>query len=190
MTQTFNDTKSILSDAEHRMQKAVDVTRQEFQSIRTGRATTALVEGVQVEYYGSKMALKGIAAITTPDAKTIVIQPWDAGAVSAVERAILASGLGLTPNNDGHMIRIQIPPLTQERRQELDKLVRKTAEDGRVAIRNIRHEANESVKKLEKSKVISEDISRGTQKRVQESTDKFVKLIDESLAKKENELNS
>ena len=188
MSQTFNDTKSILSDAEHRMQKAVDATRHEFQAIRTGRATTALVEGVQVDYYNTKTALKGISAITTPDAKTIVIHPWDAGALSAIEKAILTSGLGLVPNNDGRVIRIQIPPLTQERRQELDKLVRKTAEDGRVSIRNIRHEANEAIKKMEKEKTIGEDISKGTQKRIQELTDKFTKLIDESLGKKEQEL--
>ena len=188
MTQVFNDTKSILTDTEHRMQKALDVARHEFQSMRTGRASVALVENIQVEYYGSKIHLKGLATINTPDAKTIAIQPWDANAVSAIEKAISSSGLGLTPASDGHILRIQIPPLTEERKREMDKLVRKVAEDGRVAIRNIRHEANESVKKIEKSKVIGEDISKATQKKVQDLTDKFVKLVDEALEKKELEL--
>ncbi|OGW92261.1 MAG: ribosome recycling factor [Omnitrophica bacterium RIFCSPLOWO2_12_FULL_44_17] len=188
MTQTFSDTKSILTDSEHRMQKAVDATKNELQAIRTGRANAALVEGIQVDYYGSKMALKGIAAITIPDAKTIVIQAWDHGAVPAIEKAIQESGLGLTPHRDGHVIRLPIPTLTDERRQELDKVVRKSAEEGRISIRNIRHEANEGTKKLEKAKTIGEDISKMTQKKIQDLTDKYIKFIDELLAKKEQEL--
>lgn len=188
MTHVLNDTKSVLDYADHGMQKALDAIRHEFQSIRTGRASVALVEGVHVDCYNSSMPLKGVASITTPDAKTIMITPWDQSVIGAIEKAILASGLGLTPNNDGHAIRISVPPLTQERREELDKLIRRVAEDGRVSIRNIRHEANEAVKKLEKDKKVSEDISKVTQKKVQELTDKFVKLVDETLTKKEHEI--
>ena len=186
--QTLNDSKSILDHSEQRMLKALDAMRHEFQSLRTGRASSALVEGVHVECYNATMPLKGIASITTPDAKTILIQPWDPSSLGAIEKAISTSGLGLVPNNDGRTIRIQIPPLTQERRLELDRLLRKVAEEGRVSVRNIRHEANESIKKLERAKTISEDISRVTQKKTQDLTDKYIKLIDEALAKKEHEI--
>ena len=147
-----------------------------------------MVENIKVDYYNTITALKGLAAITTPDAKTISIQPWDASSLSAVEKAISVSGLGLTPNNDGRVIRIKMPELTQERRNELDRLIRKIAEEGRVSIRNIRHEANDSIKKFEKTAVIGEDISKTAQKKVQEITDKFIKLIDEALQKKEHEI--
>lgn len=188
MTQTIDPSKSILTDAEARMQKAVEATRHEFQSLHTGRASIALVEGVRVDYYGNMTPLKGIASLTTPDTKTIVIQPWDASALGAIEKAIFASGLGLVPTNDGKLIRIKMPALTQERRVELDKLLRKHTEEGRVSIRNIRHEANEGIRKLEKAKTIGEDISKGYQKKVQDLTDKYIKLIDEVLAKKEHEI--
>jgi ribosome recycling factor len=170
------------------MQKTLDSTAREFQSVRTGRASIALVEHVQVDYYGSQTPLKGVASITTPDAKTISIQPWDVSTLGLIEKAIQTSGLGLVPTNDGKHIRIQVPSLTQERRTELDKVIRKTAEDGRVGIRNIRHEANEAMKRLEKDKIIGEDVARGSQRKVQELTDKYTKLIDEALAKKEAEL--
>ncbi len=188
MTQTIDPSKSILLDTEQRMQKAVDATKHEFQSLHTGRASIALVEGIRVDYYNNMTPLKGIASITTPDTKTIVIQPWDASALSAIEKAISTSGLGLVPNNDGKLIRIKMPVMTQERRVELDKLIRKHAEEGRVSIRNIRHEANEAIRKLEKAKTIGEDISKGNQKKIQDLTDKYIKLIDEVLAKKENEI--
>jgi ribosome recycling factor len=188
MVQVANNTKSIQDDAERRMQKALDSTIQEFHSLHTGRASVALVENIRVDYYDTITALKGLAAITTPDAKTLSIQPWDASALSAIEKAITASGLGLNPNNDGRVIRIKMPELTQERRAELDKLIRKIAEEGRVSIRNIRHEANDSIKKLEKAATIGEDISRTAQKKIQDTTDKFIKLVDDALAKKENEI--
>ena len=188
MTQTLNDTKAVLDHAEHGMQKALEAIRHEFQSIRTGRASIALVEGIHVDCYNSSMPLKGVASITTPDAKTVLIQPWDPSILSAIERAISTSGLGLVPNNDGRTIRIQIPPLTQERRAELDRLLRKVAEEGRVSVRNIRHESNEAVKKLERAKTIGEDISKVTQKKIQDFTDKYIKLIDEALGKKEHEI--
>ncbi len=188
MVQTANNPKAVQDDAEHRMLKALESTRQEFHSLHTGRASVALVENIKVDYYNTITALKGLAAITTPDAKTVSIQPWDVSALSAIEKAISVSGLGLTPNNDGKVIRIKMPELTQERRNELDKLIRKIAEEGRVSIRNIRHEANDSIKKLEKTAIIGEDISKSAQKKIQELTDKYIKLIDESLQKKELEI--
>ncbi len=186
--QTLTSSKSILDEAQHRMQKTMDAVRKDFQSLRTGRASTALVEEIHVDYYGSGKPLKGIASISTPDAKTILIQPWDPSIAGAIEKAILQADLGLVPANDGKVIRIKVPPLTQERRAELDKVLRKTAEDGRISVRNIRHEANEAVKRLEKGKTMSEDESRSVQKKIQELTDKFIKLVDETLAKKEAEI--
>lgn len=188
MVQVANNTKSVQDDAERRMHKALDSTTQEFHSLHTGRASVALVENIKVDYYNTITALKGLAAITTPDAKTIQIQPWDASSLSAIEKAISVSGLGLVPNNDGRVVRIKMPELTQERRNELDKLIRKIAEDGRISIRNIRHEANESIKKLEKAATIGEDMSKTAQKKIQELTDKFIKLIDEALQKKEHDI--
>ena len=188
MVQVANNTKSIQDDAERRMHKALDSTSQEFHSLHTGRASVALVENIKVDYYNTITALKGLAAITTPDAKTLQIQPWDVSAFSAIEKAISGSGLGLVPNNDGRVIRIKMPELTQERRTELDKLVRKIAEDGRISIRNIRHEANDAIKKLEKAATIGEDISKSAQKKIQDITDKFIKLIDEALQKKEHDI--
>ena len=188
MVQTVDHTKSIMSDAEHKMQKTLEALRQEFQSLHTGRASVALVEGIKVDYYNTITPLRGLAAISTPDAKTIVIQPWDVSVLSAVEKAISVSGLGLVPNNDGKVIRIQMPQLTEERRTELDKLIRKYAEEGRVSVRNVRHEANDGIKKLERAGTLGEDVSKVAQKKVQDLTDKYIKLIDEALAKKENEI--
>ncbi len=188
MMQVANNTKSVQDDAERRVHKALDSTVQEFHSLHTGRASVALVEKIKVDYYNTITALKGLAALTTPDTKTIQIQPWDASSLSAIEKAISVSGLGLVPSNDGRVIRIKMPELTQERRAELDKLIRKIAEEGRVSIRNIRHEANELIKKLEKAATIGEDISRSSQKKIQEVTDKFIKLIDEALQKKEHDI--
>ncbi len=186
--QTLTSTKSILDETSRRMQKAVDATRNEFHNLRTGRASITLVETIQVECYGAASPLKSIASISTPDSKTIAIQPWDPSLVGVIEKGILKAELGLTPMNDGKVIRVKIPSLTDERRRELDKLIRKAAEDGRVSVRNIRHEANEAVKRLEKAKAISEDESRTVQKKVQDLTDKFTKLVDEALTKKEQEI--
>ena len=188
MSQTIDQTKLILTDAEHKMQKALDAVRHELQSLHTERASIALVEGIKVEYYNTITILKGVASISTPDTKTIVIQPWDVSAISAIEKAINASGLGLNPQNDGKVLRIKMPQLTQERRTELDKLIRKIAEDGRVSVRNVRHEANDHIKKLEKAGTFGEDVSKTNQKKVQDITDKYIQLIDETLAKKEQEI--
>ena len=188
MVQTIDHTKPILTDTENKMQKSVEAVRQEMHSLHTGRASVALVEGIKVDYYNTITPLKGVASISTPDSKTIVIQPWDASALSAIEKGISISGLGLVANNDGRVIRIQMPALTQERRVELDKLVRKIAEEGRVSIRTVRHEANDGIKKLEKAGTLGEDVSKVAQKKVQDLTDKYIKLVDEALAKKELEI--
>jgi len=186
--QTATSSKSILDETQNRMQKSVDATHNEFRSIHTGRASIALVEAIQVECYGAFKPLKGLASITTPDAKTVTIQPWDPSLIPAIDRAIVKAELGLVPTNDGRVVRIKVPSLTEERRKELDKIIRKIAEDGRVSIRNIRHEANEAIKRLEKAKSVTEDESRATQKKVQDATDKFTKMVDELVAKKEVEL--
>jgi ribosome recycling factor len=188
MPQTFSSTNAVLDDTEKRMQKAVDAIRHEFQALHTGRASVVLVENIKVDYYNTQTPLKGLASINTPDAKTIHIQPWDQTSLGPIEKAIQASNLGLTPQNDGKTIRIKMPHLTEERRDELDKLIRKIAEEGRISIRNCRHDANHSLKKMERDKVISEDISRSTQKKVQELTDKLIKIVDEALSKKESEI--
>jgi len=188
MVQVANHTKPILDDAEHKMQKALEASRQEFHNLHTGRSSITLVETIKVDYYNTIMQLKGLASITTPDSQTIVIQPWDISAVSAIEKAISTSGLGLVPSHDGRVIRIQMPQLTEERRTELDKLIRKIAEEGRISIRNIRHDANEATKKLEKAGTIGEDVSKVTQKKVQDLTDKYIQSVDEALAKKEHEI--
>ncbi|OGW77337.1 MAG: ribosome recycling factor [Omnitrophica bacterium RIFCSPHIGHO2_02_FULL_49_9] len=180
--------KPILSDAQHKMQRATDATVQEFHNLRTGRASIMMVETIKVDYYNTQTQLKSLASLTTPDARTILIQPWDPSSLGAIEKAIQTSELGLTPNNDGKIIRIQLAQLTDERRTELDKVVRKIAEEGRVSIRNIRHAANDTIKKLERTGVIGEDVSKAHQKKVQDLTDKFIRSVDEALSTKEREI--
>ncbi len=190
MVETATDVKKLIEETKKKMTKGVDATKKEFQNIRTGRASIALVEGLQADYYNTPTPLKGLASITTPDARTIQIQPWDATAMGEIERAILKSGLGLTPINDGKVLRIQIPTLTAERREELTKVVRRAAEEGRVSVRNARHEAVEQLKKLEKAKTVSEDISHSAQKDIQKITDQFVAQVDEALKHKEAEIHA
>ena len=184
------DIQKIFDETQKKMSKSSEMTKKEFQNIRTGRASIALVEGIQVDYYNTPTPLKGLANITTPDPKTIAIQPWDPSVINDIERAILKSELGLTPINDGKIVRMQIPSLTEERREELSRLVKKVAEEGRVAIRNARHEGIEQVKKLEKSKVIPEDRSHASQKDIQKITDKFIAQVDEALKHKEAEIHA
>ena len=184
------DTKKIVEETKKKMTKAVEATKKDFQNIRTGRASIALVEGIQVDYYNTPTPLKNVANITTPDPKSIQIQPWETSILGEIERAILKSGLGLTPMNDGKLVRIQIPALTDERREELTKIVRRVAEEGRVSVRNARHESVEQLKKLEKEKIVSEDLSRAAQKDVQKLTDQFVAQVDESLKSKEQEIHA
>lgn len=184
------DVKKITEEMKKKMMKSLESTKKEFQNIRTGRASIALVEGIQVNYYNTPTPIKNLGTISTPDPKTIQIQPWDASAVGEIEKAILKSDLGLTPVNDGKILRIQIPPLTDERRNDLTKVIRKVAEEGRVSIRNARHEAIEHVKKLEKAKTVPEDMSHLSQKEIQKITDQLIAQIDEALKHKETEIHA
>ncbi|PCK71561.1 ribosome recycling factor-like protein [Paenibacillus larvae subsp. larvae B-3650] len=174
-------------NAEDRMQKAVAALQKELVSLRAGRATPALLDRVQVEYYGAMTPLNQLANINVPDPRTLLIQPWDKSSLGAIEKAILKSELGLTPTSDGTMIRLTIPPLTEERRLELVKMTKKYGEDAKVAIRNIRRDSNESIKKMEKTE-ISEDESRRHQDDIQKSTDKYIAEVDKVLAAKEKEI--
>lgn len=178
----------IYKAAQEKMHKAVESVEHEFHTLRTGRASTALLDSVHVEAYGSKMPLKQLATISTPDAKTILIQPFDKGQMKAIEHSILEANLGMNPTNDGKAIRLIIPPLTEERRKELVKVAKKMAEDGRVAVRNIRRHSNDEVKKTEKSHETTEDDRERANQKVQELTDKYIKEVDELLARKEKEV--
>lgn len=180
--------QAVIKEAEAKMQGAIEALTREFAGVRTGRASTGLLEGIRVDYYGTPMPINQLASLSVPDPKTLLIQPWEPGMLPAIEKAIMKSDLGLTPMNDGNVIRLAVPPLTEERRKQLAKVVGKLAEDCRVAVRNIRHEANKKVKALEKEKKISEDESRRGQDQVQKITDKFIQRADELLKKKEQEI--
>ena len=178
----------ILKNAEEHMDKTQAALAGEFASVRTGRATGALFDKLTVEAYGSQMPINQVANIKTPDAQTVVIEPWDKSTLAAIERAIQASDLGLTSNNDGRLIRIPFPPLTEERRKELFKVCKGYAEDARVAVRNIRRDANQKLDRLKVAKEVGEDEAYTAQDEVQKLTDKAIKAIDEALAKKEKEI--
>ncbi len=180
--------KEVIGETEVKMKKTVDSTQREFSTIRTGRASTALVEGIRVDYYGALTPLKQMASIAAPDARLITIQPWDKAALGEIERAIMKSELGVSPVNDGKLIRISIPSLTTERKAELDKILKKIAEDGRISIRTARHTAIEHAKKLEKDKLATEDERFKAQDDIQKLTDKHIKEIDTHLANKEKEI--
>jgi ribosome recycling factor len=182
---TPNDIKK---DCQARMTKCVDAFRQELTKLRTGRATTALVDHLKVNYYGSDMPLTQVATVSVSDARTLQITPWEKGMVAAVEKAILASDLGLTPNTAGTVIRINLPPLTEERRKELSRHVHHEGEAAKIAIRNVRRDSIQHVKELLKEKVVTEDESHATDAEIQKFTDKFVKDIDEVVKDKEKEL--
>jgi len=178
-----------LADVESNMQKSVEATRRSFNTLRTGRANTSLLDRIVVEYYGTPTPLKSLAGISTPDASTIAIQPYDKTTLSLIEKAIsMDEDIGLTPNNDGSVIRLNIPPLTSERRKELVKVASKYAEEGKVAIRNVRREAIDQIRKQEKSAELSEDEARDLQDQVQKTTDKFISKIDSLLAEKEKDI--
>jgi ribosome recycling factor len=181
-------TKQIIADADLRMKKSVEAFRQELTHIRTGKASAALVEPIRVEYYGSQVPLSQAASITIPDPKTIAIQPWDKSLLGAIERAIQKSELGLTPLNNGTFIRLPVPPLTEERRRELVKVVHRYLEDARVAVRSIRRDANEHLKRAEKDGKISEDDSHTTQEKIQELTNQHIKEMDRLVELKEKEI--
>ncbi|AFZ31239.1 ribosome recycling factor [Gloeocapsa sp. BRSZ] len=179
-----------LAEAESTMQKAVEATQRAFNTIRTGRANASLLDRVMVEYYGTPTALKSLANISTPDATTITIQPYDRSSLNLIEKAISMSDVGLTPNNDGSMIRLNIPPLTSDRRKELVKLAAKYAEEGRVSIRNIRRDALDTIRKQEKNSEISEDEAQDLQDKLQKLTNKYTSKIDELLAEKEKDITT
>jgi ribosome recycling factor len=178
----------LLKQMDERMDKAIANLKKDFATLRAGRANTALLDKVQVEYYGSAMPINQLANVTAPEPRLLVITPWDKSALAEIEKAIMKSDLGLTPTNDGSVIRIAIPSLTEQRRQELVKMAKKMAEESRVAVRNIRRDINEDIKKMEKSGDISEDESRRTQEKVQQTTDRYVGDIDKLLAAKEQEI--
>jgi ribosome recycling factor len=179
---------AILSDAKTHMDKAVAALRTDLQTIRTGRASPALIERLHVEYYGVSTPLSQVASITVPEARMLVVQPWDKTALGAIEKAILKSDLGLNPTNDGKLVRVVIPYLSEERRRELIKLVRRKVEDGHVAVRNCRRDSLESLEKAEKAKEISEDDLKRAKERLQKITDSFIEKVDETGQIKEQEI--
>ncbi len=177
-----------IADTDQTMRKAVEATASKFATIRTGRASTSLLDRITVEYYGSPAALKSLATINTPDASTVLIQPYEPSSLRLIEKAILESDLGLPPSNDGKSIRLNIPALTAERRKDLVKVVARLAEEGRVAIRNIRRDAIESVRKEEKDAKVSEDESHNLQEDIQKLTDKAIQQVEKLLEQKEKEI--
>ena len=173
-----------------RMGKAVDHLAEEFGAVRAGRANAKVLDRITVEYYGSETPLNGVATISTPDARTLVIQPWDSTLLKEIQKAIQASDLGINPQNDGKVIRLVFPQLTEERRKDLTKQVKKYAEDAKVAMRNIRRDGMDYIKKLKKNSEITEDEQKQAEKDLQDLLDKYIKQVDEALAAKEKELMS
>lgn len=180
--------EEVLRDVEHKMKKTIEANERELNTIRTGRANASLVEGIKVNCYGTSMTLKQLASISTPGPRLIVIQPWDRSVMGDVEKAILASELGITPTNDGKLIRISIPQLTKERRDELQKIVKRITEEGKISLRTARRVANENIDKLEKDKLITEDGRYKHKDETQKLIDKYTKELDHQLANKEKEI--
>ncbi|MBN1114616.1 MAG: ribosome recycling factor [Oligoflexia bacterium] len=180
--------EEIYRDIKGRMDKAISNFKGEISKLRTGRATPALLDGVRVDYYGALTPLNQVSNISIPDPRLIVIQPWDANAVAAIEKAIIKTDLGLNPQTDGKLIRVPIPALTDERRKDLVKLVKKLGEESKVAVRNLRRQANDTIKTKEKSKEVSEDESRKAQDHVQKFTDEFISQVDKIMEAKEKEI--
>ncbi len=179
---------SSVKNAKQRMEKSLDATKQEFSSVRTGKANPQLLDSIRVDYYGSKLPLNQVATVSAPEPNMIMVQPWDKNALQPIVKAIQASDLGLNPNSDGSVIRIVIPPLNEERRREFVKVIHKMAEEGKIAIRNIRRDAIEELRKQEKEKDITEDDSHRLQKEVQDLTDEYIKKVDDAVAAKEEEI--
>ena len=178
----------VFEDCKDRMEKTLIALGRDLKRVRTGRASASLLDGIRVDYYGASTPLNQVASVSVPEARLIMIQPWDAGVIGDVEKAILKSELGLTPMNDGKIIRISIPPLSEERRRDLVKVVKKMAEENKVALRNIRRDANDMLKELKKDKEISEDEQFRAQDDVQKITDDFIKKVDEKIEEKEKEI--
>jgi len=178
----------ILSEMRQKMEKTVEALSREFKKMRTGRASTSILEGIKVECYGTQMRLDQIASISSPESRLLTIQPWDQSIIGNIEKSILKSGLGLTPMNDGKLIRISIPPLTEERRKELAKIAKKMAEESKIVIRNHRRDSNEMLKELKNESEISEDEMYTYKEKVQKNTDEFIEKIDEIRKEKEHEI--
>ncbi len=180
--------QTVLKEMEDRMSKAVATLKKDLATLRAGRATPALLDKIVVDYYGTPTPISQLANISAPEPRLLTIQPWDKSALKDIDKAIMQSDLGLTPTNDGSIIRIAIPPLTEERRKELVKVANKSGEEAKVAIRNIRRDANDELKKLEKSGAISEDESRRYQESVQKATDKYIGEVDKIVKEKEKDI--
>jgi ribosome recycling factor len=180
--------KKTLAQAEEKMKKSLETVRHELASIRTGKATTALLDGIKVEYYGNPTALNQVASVSAPEPRLLVVQPWEKNMLHPIARAIQAADLGLNPQDDGQVLKIPIPPLNEERRRDLVKMVKKLAEEGRVAIRNVRHHANDELKKLQKDKSITEDEEKRAVGDCQKLTDRYIESVDEMVRKKEAEV--
>jgi ribosome recycling factor len=181
-------TKDVVKNMNANMDKTIESLRKEYQKVRTGRASTGLLDEIKVDFYGNPSPLNQVATLAIPEPRTITIQPWDAKMISVIEKAIMNANLGLTPANDGKLIRLNLPPLTEERRKDIVKQLKKLAEDAKVALRNIRRDANDEIKKLEKDKKITEDDLKRGEKEVQDATNNHVTRIDEILAHKEKEV--
>jgi ribosome recycling factor len=181
-------TKDVIKNMSGHMDKTIDALRKEYQRVRTGRASTSLLDEIRVDYYGTLTPLNQLATLAVPEPRTITLQPWEAKVIPVMEKAILNANLGLTPSNDGRVIRLNLPPLTEERRKEIVKQLRKAAEEAKVAIRNIRRDSIDELKKLEKEKKITEDDQKRAEKEVQDVTNSHVAKIDEVLVHKEKEV--
>jgi len=184
----MQELESIYKDTRNKMEKAIDALHKELLKIRTGKANISLLEDITVDYYGQSSPLNHVGTISIPEARLIMINPWEKNMLSVIEKAILASDLGITPQNDGNVIRLSFPPLTEDRRKDLVKLVKKHGEEAKISVRNIRRNANDEIKKFEKDSVISEDNSKDGLDEVQEITDEFTKKIDETVEHKEKEI--
>jgi len=180
--------KETIREARIKMEKAIESNAKELSNIRTGRATISLLDGINIDYYGAKSPINQVASISIPEARLMIIQPWDKSIIGTIEKAILKADLGLNVTSDGNVIRIVVPELTEERRKDLAKLVKKLSEEGKISIRNIRRDANDNLKKLEKAGKVSEDDSKREQSEIQELTDANIKKIDEMVAIKEKEI--
>ena len=184
------DTQSVMKEVETKMTGALEALGRDLATVRTGRASAGLLDGIRVDYYGTPTPVNQMASISVPDARTIVIQPWEAGQLKAIEKAIMTSDLGLNPVNDGKIVRLAMPSPTEERRKQLAKTVHKIAEESRVAVRNLRREAYDKLKALAKDKKVSEDEERRSHDQIQKTTDRFIAKVDELLKKKEQEILS
>lgn len=181
-------TPDVLAEADRKMGRTIEALRRELASLRTGRASPALIDNISVEYYGVPTPLNQLASITVPDARAILVQPWDRQALREIEKSLMRSELGFNPSNDGNIITVPIPPLSQERRQEMVRLLKRKIEDGKTAIRNLRREGNDTLRKMERDKLVSQDESRRSQDQLQKTTDARIKTIDQIATDKEAEM--